>query len=60
MCQPFMVREDEDLEGTETVSVFLTSRDLDAGDRRMIVINILDINSNNIVNFRHVFFNFSW
>ena len=37
MCKPFMVREDEDLEGTETVSVSLTSRDLTVGERGMII-----------------------
>ena len=49
MCEPFLVREDEDLEGTETVSVSLTSTALTVGERGMIVINILDINSELLV-----------
>lgn len=40
-----MVVVDEDLEGTETASVFLTSRDLEVVEEPVrIVINILDIN----------------
>ena len=45
VCEPFMVREDEDLEGAETVSVFLTSRVLTVGERGMLIINILDISN---------------
>ena len=42
LCEPFFVRVDGDLEGTEVVTVSLTSVDLTIGPRSSVVIIILD------------------
>ena len=41
ICEPFMVRQDGDVEGTETVDVVLSSTDLSIRGSNTILITIL-------------------
>ena len=42
ICEPFMVSQDGDVEGTETVNVVLSSTDLSIRGPNTILITILD------------------
>ena len=42
LCEPLLIRDDDNLEGTEVVTVSVSSAQVGIGDRSSVIIQILD------------------